>query len=154
MFRFAAAHPLELYFPARAAEAGDAERRAGRGEDAPAGEGGTAFAQRVDRRGAAEHEGGHARALGGELEALGRCGRQLRHFADHAGETGMAQAFLHRQQHMGVAARLDMDDAVRREPGEIERGREQVAPSQAPEHRALEPGEDAGEEHRRGGVVA
>jgi hypothetical protein len=37
--------------------------------------------------------------------------------------------------------------------GEVERGREQVAPPQAPEGRAFGPCEDAGEEDRRARIV-
>ncbi len=66
----------------------------------------------------------------------------------------MAQAFLHRQQDVGVAARLDMDHSVRRQAGQVEGRGEQVAPAQAPEYRAVDPREDAGQEDRRGGIVA
>lgn len=66
----------------------------------------------------------------------------------------MAQALLHRQQHIGVAACLDMDNPVWMQAGQVQRRREQVAPSQAPEDRPLDPGEDAGEEDRCRRVVA
>lgn len=65
----------------------------------------------------------------------------------------MAQTFFHGGQHMRVAAGLDEDDPVGMEAGEMEGGREQIAPAQAPEYRAVEAGENAGEEDRRGGIV-
>ena len=65
----------------------------------------------------------------------------------------MAQAFLHREQDIGVAARLDMNHPVRMQPGKIERGGEQVPPAQAPEHRAFEPGQNAGQEDGGCGIV-
>lgn len=58
----------------------------------------------------------------------------------------MAQALLHRDQHIGVAARLDEDDPVGVEACKMERRGEQVAPMQAPENSAFEPCEDPGEE--------
>ena len=102
---------------------------------------------------AAEDEGRDAGSLGRELQPLRRRGRILADLADDAGKPGVAQAFLHREQDVGVAARLDMDHAVGMQAGEVERRREQVAPPQAPEHRAFDPREDAGEEDRRAGVV-
>lgn len=44
----------------------------------------------------------------------------------------MAQAFLHRDEHVGVAARLDKDHSVGVEPGKMKRGRKQIPPAQAP----------------------
>lgn len=66
----------------------------------------------------------------------------------------MPQAFFHREQDIGVAACLDMNDAVGVQTGEIERGCEQVAPAQAPEDRALDPRENACQKHRRRRIVA
>lgn len=65
----------------------------------------------------------------------------------------MAQALLHREQDIGVAAGLDMDDPIGVKPGELERGREQIAPAQAPEYGTVDPREDAGEEDGGAGVV-
>ncbi len=48
----------------------------------------------------------------------------------------MPKAFLHREQHIGVAARLDMDQPVRMKTREMEGRREEVAPAQAPENRS------------------
>ncbi len=65
----------------------------------------------------------------------------------------MAEAFLHGEKDVGIAARLDVDHPVRVEAGEVERRREQVAPPQAPQHRSLDAGEDPGQEDRGAGVV-
>ncbi len=66
----------------------------------------------------------------------------------------MAEAFLHRQQHIAVAARLDVDHAVGVEPGQAERRGEQIAPAQAPEHRPIDPRQDASEEHGSRRIIA
>lgn len=65
----------------------------------------------------------------------------------------MAETLLHREQHIGIAAGLDMDHAIGMEAAEMQRRREQVAPAKTPEYRTLDPGEDAGQEHGRAGVV-
>jgi len=65
----------------------------------------------------------------------------------------VAKAFLHRQQHICIASGLDMNHAVGMKSREVQCWREQVAPAQAPEDRTLDPGKDAGEKHRRAGVV-
>ena len=65
----------------------------------------------------------------------------------------MAKAFLHREQHARIAACLDVYHPIGMQPGEMQRRGEQVAPAQAPEHRPLDPREDAGEEDRGAGVV-
>jgi putative SOS response-associated peptidase YedK len=65
----------------------------------------------------------------------------------------VAQALLHREHHVGIAARLDIDHAVGVQPGEVERGREQVTPSQAPEDWPVDPGENARQEDRGAGIV-
>jgi len=102
---------------------------------------------------APEHEGGDARLLGGELEALrGRPGI-FGEFADDRGNARVAQAFLHCQQDIGIAARLDMDDTVGMKTSKVERGGEEVAPPQAPEDRPAEPRQDAGKEDGGRGVI-
>lgn len=65
----------------------------------------------------------------------------------------MAETLLHREQHIDVAAGLDMDHAIAMEAGEMQRWREQVAPAQTPEYGTIDPGEDTGEEHGRAGIV-
>ncbi|GAA0294574.1 hypothetical protein GCM10009087_00410 [Sphingomonas oligophenolica] len=65
----------------------------------------------------------------------------------------MPEAFLHRQQDVGIAARLDMDYTIGVEARQVERGREQVAPAETPEDRTFDPRKDASEKDRRAGVV-
>lgn len=65
----------------------------------------------------------------------------------------MTEAFLHCQQDVGVAARLDMDHAIGMQSREMQRRRKQIAPAEAPEDRAVDSREDAGEEDRGTGVV-
>ncbi len=65
----------------------------------------------------------------------------------------MAQAFLHCEQHVRVTARLDIDHAAGMKSGEMERGRKQVPPPQAPEDRAFHARENAGEKDRRAGII-
>ena len=65
----------------------------------------------------------------------------------------MAKAFLHRQQHICIASGLDMNHAVGMKSREVQCRCKQVAPAQAPENRPLDPGKDAGEKHRRAGIV-
>lgn len=59
----------------------------------------------------------------------------------------MPEALLHRGQHIDVAASLDEDHPVRVQAGEMEPGREQVAPAQAPENRSSHSREDTGEKY-------
>lgn len=66
----------------------------------------------------------------------------------------MAQALLHGGQHLGIAPGLAIDHPVGMQPDPGEGGREQVAAVQAPQHRPVEPGEDAaGKQHGGGGVA-
>ncbi len=67
--------------------------------------------------------------LRGKLESARGGQRQRRELADHAGEPGMAQAFLHRGQHMLISADLDEDHAIGRQSGKVQRRGEQVAPA-------------------------
>ena len=151
--RIAAAHAFERDAPARASEARDAEILARARGDPPARHRGGAFGRLLGLAGAAEDKGRHARRLGGELESLRRRRRIFAHFADDTGKTGMPQAFFHREEDIGVAARLDMDHAVGVQPREVKGRGEQVVPAQAPEDGALGSREDAGEEDRRARIV-
>ncbi len=65
----------------------------------------------------------------------------------------MTKALLHREEHIGIAPRLDMDQPVGMESREMKRGGEKVAPSQAPEDWTFTPSQDAGEEDCRAGIV-
>lgn len=62
----------------------------------------------------------------------------------------MPQAFLDRGQERGLLAGLDIDDAIGMQPRLGQSGGEQVAPGQAPQHRALEPRRDPGSEQSCG----
>lgn len=59
----------------------------------------------------------------------------------------MAKTLLHRDEDVGVATGLDEYHAIGMEPGEMQRGREQIPPPQAPEDRSVEAGEDARKEY-------
>jgi len=65
----------------------------------------------------------------------------------------MTQAFLHGEQDVRIAARLDIDYTIGMQPREMERGREQVTPPQAPKDRTFHPRQDAGEKDRRARIV-
>ena len=113
--RVAAAHPLEIDAPARSPEARDAEILARAGGDPPACQRGTALDRRAELRCPAKQKGGDARRLGSKLQTL-RGGRRIFcNLADDPGETGVAKAFLHGEENIGVAARFYMDQAVRAE---------------------------------------
>ncbi len=62
----------------------------------------------------------------------------------------MAERLLHGGQDFGILPGFDIDDPVGMEADSGEGGREKVATSEAPEDRALEPGEAAADEERRG----
>ena len=151
--RIAAAHAFERDAPARPPEARNAEVLARARGDPPARHRGGALGGLFGLTTAAKDKGRHARGFGGELEALRCCRRIFGHLADHARETGMAQAFFHRQEHIGVAARLDMDHAVGVQSREVKGGGEQVMPAQAPEDGPFGSRKDAGQEDRRARIV-
>lgn len=102
----------------------------------------------------AKHKRSHPGRLRRKLETLGGCRADLADLADDARQPRLAQALLHRDEHIGIAARLDPDHTVGMKSDEIERRSEQVAPAQAPEDRAVQPGKDAGKEDRSGRFVA
>lgn len=65
----------------------------------------------------------------------------------------MAKAFLE-TSHQGLfVAGLDIDDAIRPQPGVAERRCEQVRPRDAPEHGARQAGDDARREQCGGGAA-
>ena len=69
---------------------------------------------------------------------------------------GNIVARSHRGEHGGQVVeplRLDMDQPIGMKTRQPQRGREQVAPAQAPEDRPRRPRQNPGEEYRRGGVV-
>lgn len=145
---------LKRHVPARMTKARDSEILAWAGHDPPACHGGGAFQRLCQSRGTTENESRDAGHLGRELEPLGGDAGIFGDLADNAREPRVAQAFFHRQQHIGIAARLDMDHPVGMEPSKMQRGRKQVAPAQAPEDRAINPRQDPGEEDRRTRIVS
>ena len=151
--RIPPAHPLQLDAPARAAEARDTEIFAGAGCYPPPRDSGGSLGGLLGFGRAPKNESGDTRTLSGELEPLRCRGAIFGDLADHAAKAGMAQAFLHGEQDVRIAARLDIDDAIGVEPREMERGREQVTPPQAPEDRTFHPRQDSGEKDRRARIV-
>ena len=83
-----------------------------------------------------------------------RCGeRDLANLADHAAQTGVAQAFLHGRQHMRIAAGFDVYDSIGMQSRKMEGWCEQVTRAQAPEYRPFATGKDTGKKHRGGGII-
>ena len=68
----------------------------------------------------------------------------MRDFADDAREASAFKAFFHRGQNVVVFPGLAEDDAVRMQADACESGCKEVTPSQAPQHRSLQPRENAG----------
>ncbi len=96
---------------------------------------------------APEDEGGNARTFCCKLQALGGSSRIFRHLPDHPGKAWLAQTFLHREEHVGVAASLDVNYAVRMQPCQVKGRGEEVAPAEAPKNRALYTRENSGEKY-------
>jgi len=151
--RLCAATAKEIDAPAGTGEAGNGWRRGWSRRNVPAGEGGV----RLGGGGAfgiiapaPQGEGRNAGAFGCKLQAAGGDERQMRHLAHDPAKSAVPKRFLHRGQDLGVLPGLDIDDPVGMQADPGEGGREQVAASEAPEDRPLEPGETAANEERRG----
>ena len=119
--------------------------------DAPAGDGGDRVRQRriAGNAAAAECEGGHARVLGGELQAAGGGRIQPPHFADDSSEAAMAQPLLHGERH--GAWGIDKQHAVRGKAGLGQGRREKIGALRRPKNRAVETCQDAGDHEPGGG---
>lgn len=65
----------------------------------------------------------------------------------------MPQAFFHREQHIRVAAGLDIDHAVRMKTREVKRRFEQVTPAQAPEDGSLHARQNPCKENGRARII-
>jgi hypothetical protein len=127
-------------------------RRPGRqARDAPAGDGGDRVRQRrvAGVAAAAEHEGRHARAFGGKLQAAGGDAIQPPNLAHDAGESAMTQPLLHGEEH--GARGIDEQHAVEGEADLGQGGREEIGTFRRPQNRAVEAREDAGHHERGGG---
>ena len=80
--------------------------------------------------------------------------KRTRELAHDCGQTAVAQALLHGWKHIRLADSLDEDDAVGIEADGREAGREEIPASKAPQHRTVQPSQDAGHEKpRRCGVT-
>ena len=66
----------------------------------------------------------------------------------------MAQTFLHREEHIDVAASLDVDHAVWMQPGQVKSGSEEIAPAETPENRAFYARENSGEKNGRARLIS
>ena len=65
----------------------------------------------------------------------------------------MSQALFHREQYVGVAARLDINHPAGMKACEMEGRGEQVAPAQTPKDGALHAGKDSRQEDRRARII-
>ncbi len=103
---------------------------------------------------ASEHEPRHSGCLGSKLQpARGGQAQFSADFAHHGGQSGMAQPFLHGEQHCIRLASFGIHHAMGRQTHAGESGSEQVGSHQHPQHVAPHPGEPAGNEQRRRGAV-
>ena len=103
-----------------------------------------------DRPPAPQRKRRHARGLGRELQAAG-CGEpEPRHLTDDGGKALLPQTLFHDGQDLPLAEGLGVDHAIGVQARIHEARGEQVAAAEAPEHRAFEPGGDAGHEEGRG----
>jgi len=151
--RIAAAYALQHDFPPRPSEARDSQILARSGGDPPSCYRCGAFGELVQFRGPPKHERRNAGGFRRQLQPFRRGSRVFGDFADHPAQSGVMKAFLHRKQHVGVAAGFDMNDAVRMKSSNMQGGGEQISPAQTPKHRPLAAREDAGEEDCRARVV-
>ena len=153
---FAAALTDQLDPPARATDTFDREGSRGRGGDSPARHRGRRHGERIAAFACMTFEQQRDRlaALRRELQPAGIGHRRTLHFADHRTQPAVAQSFLHQREQLGIVSRLGIEDSFGREPSLIEPGREQVASTHHPKHRAPGARSDAGHEQRRGRIVA
>lgn len=84
------------------------------------------------------HKGRDAFAFGGQLQTPRCRQRQLDEFTYDRSKPVTAQALFHRREHFAVIPRLAVHDTVRMQTDARKGGREQIAPSQTPEHRAFQ----------------
>ena len=93
----------------------------------------------------------------GELEPAGRGLVRRLHLGDHAGKRAEPQRILGQCQHLGILARLGVENALGAEPDLFQPRRIKVIAAQRPQHRkswlCCEPGGDTGCEQRGGRVV-
>ena len=100
-----------------------------------------------------ERDPDRAAAFGGKLQSPRGCHREAGDFGNHAAKTSVPQAFLETGEDGGFVAGIDIDHAIGIEASLGQRRREEIRAGHAPQHRSLDPGEDAGGEQRGGGCV-
>ena len=155
--RFTAALTDERSAPAGAADAGNRQFGGGKAADPPA-----RHRSRWQRKRcfagpapAPQHQGYRPALLGRQLQAAGSRHRGPAGFADHGGEAAVTKPFLHHRQDFFVPAAFRVDQPVRVETRLRQRGSEQIAPGQRPEHRPFPcPRSNAGNEQAGGRLVA
>ena len=97
--------------------------------------------------GAAESEGKRrdARRLGGELQAArGRQPKPTGHFTDHGGKVGVAQTFLHGEQHRPACLNENHPPGIKADAGQPRTKRRSTLDD--PEHPAEKTGGEPGDE--------
>jgi hypothetical protein len=104
---------------------------------------------------APQREPRHPGCLGGKLQsARGSQAQFSADLADHGSQSGVAQPFLHGEQHCIRVAGFGIHHAMGSQTHAGKSGGEQVGSLQHPEHVAAHPGQPAGGEQRcRGGVL-
>lgn len=145
--RISAAHAFQLNPPAWSPQARNAEIFTWVSRYSPTRCGRRSLDGLFNPGSAPEDEGGNARTFCCKLQALGGSSRIFRHLPDHPGKAWLAQTFLHREEHVGVAASLDVNYAVRTQPRQVKGRGEEIAPAEAPENRALYTRENSGKEY-------
>lgn len=133
-------------------------RRRGGAADPPARAGGGGGGQRLLVRAppAPEQQRRRAAILGGELEAARGRHRRPPRLADHRREAAVPHPFLHHRQHLVVVPAFGVEQAIRPQPRQSERGGEEIAAGERPEHlppAAREARGGGGEKKRGRGIV-
>jgi hypothetical protein len=117
---FASTAADEFDKPARAPDAGNGERCRGQRRDTPAGRGGGRLPE-IGGFGlpapSAEGDTDRPGAFGGELEPPRGSHWQTRHFGHDSAEPAMPQALLEAREDGLLVAALEIDDAIRLQPG-------------------------------------
>ncbi len=86
---------------------------------------------------APQQQGGHPGALGGQLQPPARHRRQGSHLADHRGDAGAMQPFLHCPEDLGLARGPRQHDARGVEAAGGETWPVDIRPGEAPQHDAV-----------------
>lgn len=87
--------------------------------------------------------------FGRELQTSRWCHGESGDFADHAREAAVTKAFLETGQNGFFRTTFGVDHAVRMKAGLRQRGREEIAPADAPKNLPVCPGQNTGREQGR-----